>query len=418
MKRPGSSNGEFSNSILFFSGKTVSVFFSSVYAFVIGLYVLRMTGSGLSYAVTISIQILPVVLVSPFAGVLADRLNKKYMIIFTDLFSGMLFIVMYLAGRQGLTVSLIYPVSFLASVSETLFNICMDSSVPNLVSRGNILRLNSVSKIIDSGAAVISPGLGGLLFALVDIRLFILINAVSFLFSAFTECLINFSLYAKAPECCQKIDIKKDIAEGVAYIRNTGWIISLLVCFVLLNFFMGLMYSVPLPCILNNVLHLPSNEYGMLQSAMPVGMIAGALMVKKVTSGAPSSKRMSLSGILFSVCMFFLGLYPAAIRNAGNGAAMAYYAVFLLIMGILVSLIDIPFIYHLQNNVPEDIRGRVLSISISLVKTVTPVGYMISGALIGHVPPFAIPLFGSVVSCGVFLMISRAKVKPGSGPAA
>jgi MFS family permease len=363
----------------------------------------------LSFAITLSIQIIPVILISPFAGVLADRLNKKSMIIFTDLFSGMVFVIMYLISQNGLTVSMIYLVTFFVSISETLFNICIDTSIPNIVSGQNILKLNSVSKIIDSISSVISPSVGGILFAVVDIRIFILINGISFIFSAFSECFIDFRLYAKTVKSTIKIDFKKDIIEGFSFIKNTGWIVNLLVTFILLNFFIGFLYAVPIPFILNNVLYLSGKTYGILQSIPPIGMIIGALLIKKVMERLTDKKIMYLAGVVFSVCIFFLGIFPAIFKNPSSVFVIIYYGIFLLILGILISLIDIPFINNMQNNVPEDIRGRVLSISISLIKIVTPISYILSGVLINRIPSFTIPLFGSFLSLFTFFLLSRIK---------
>lgn len=382
---------------MYLSGRTISVLVSSVYTFAMGLYVLKMTGSGLSFAITLSLQILPTVLLGPFAGVLADRLDKKIMVVATDGFSGMVFIVQFLLSGRGLSLLSIYTATLLISISQTLYNVCIDSAVPNIVAEGNILKLNSIGKIIDSTAAIISPGLGGMLYALVDMRFFIFSNGVAFLLSTLTECFINFSLYQKPTDSNDGIDVKKDLAEGVEYIRKTSWIKCSLINFSIFNFFMALCYSVPVPYILNNLFALSAKNYGIVQCFMPAGMIVGALLVKKITEKVRYGKLMVITGVSVSACLFFAGILPALNAHSSPLVTVPYYGILLFFAGIIIALTDIPFINHFQINVPDRIRGRALSISISAIKVITPVSYLLSGAMIGFLPSFYLPLGGSVL---------------------
>lgn len=399
--------GDSLNSILFLSGRTISVLVSSLYTFAVGLYVLKKTGSSLSFAITLSLQILPAVLLGPFAGVLADKLDKKIMVVTTDTFNGIVFVLLFFISRQGLTVSLIYITTPLISISQTLYNISVDSAVPNIVSEKNIIRLNSIGKMVDSAAAIISPGAGGILFAAVDMRFFILSNGISFLLSALIECFINFELYAKPADINKGVNFQRDLREGLQYIGRTAWIKNSLINFSVFNFYMSLFYSIPVPYILNNVFRLSSKNYGIIQCFMPAGMIIGALLVKKVTDKTAYDKLMIITGLLFSACMFLIGILPVFTVNAAPYVIVPYYGFLLLCFGLIVSLVDIPFINNFQTNIPENIRGRTLSISISIVKVITPAGYLLSGVLMGFIPSFILLLCGSLMLLISYILISK-----------
>lgn len=399
------------NFVMFISGRTISVLASSVYTFAVGLYVLRMTGSGLSFAITLSLQIVPTVLIGPFAGVLADKLNKKVIVVLTDAFNGVLFIVLFLASMGGLTLYAIYVVTLLLSISQTLYNVCIDSAVPDIVSEDNIITLNSVGKIVDSAAAIISPSLGGILCAVIDIRFFILLNGIAFIISTATECFINFRLYYKPVALNVKIDLKQDFIEGIKYIRKTDWIKRSLTNFLIINFFMALCYSVPIPYILNNIFHLSSKVYGIVQCFTPMGMIVGALLVKKITGIISYGKLMTITGILFSLGMFLFGILPVFNVNTSFYIIIPYYGFLLFGCGLIISLIDIPFINNFQTQVPEGIRGRCLSISISAIKVLTPIGYILSGSLIEIAPAFYLPLCGGILLFSFYLAINKRVLK-------
>ena len=378
---------------------------SAVYTFAIGLYVLKTTGSGLSFAVTLSLQILPTVLLAPLAGVLADRLNKKALVIATDAFGGALFIALYLTSGNGLTLRAVYAATLLLSVSQTLYNVCVDAAVPDLVSARRVPTLNSIGKIADSAASMLSPALGGILYAAVDIRLFVLLNAAAFVLSTLSECLIDFRLYAAPHSPAGKFSPARDLAEGFRVIRKTEWMRSALLNFLLINFFVAVGYSVPVPYILNHFYGLPSEAYGTIQCFMPAGMIAGALLAKRIAARVPFGRLTAVTGICCSLCLSLSGMLPALRPHAGQGLTVPYYSFVLFCAGLIITLIDVPFINNFQLRVPEEYRGRSLSISVSAVKVFAPAGYILSGGLLGITPVFFPPLCG-----GALLLLSAVAV--------
>lgn len=388
---------ELLNFTMFLTGRSISVLMSSVYTFAIGLYVLKITGSGLSFAITLSLQILPTVLVGPFAGILADRLSKKVLVVLTDACSGILFIVLFMVSADGLTLTEIYIATLLLAVSQALYNVSIDSAVPDIVSEGNILRLNSIGKIIDSVSTIVSPGLGGILYATMNIRFFILLNGIAFFLSTLTECAINFNLAHTRGLPRAKLDLRRDLMEGIRYIWETGWIRSTLLNFLVVNFFFALCYSVPIPYILNSIFRLSSRDYGFVQCFSPAGMIIGALLAGRVTNRVPYGRLMTTTGVLCAVCLSLLGLLPALSPHPPLQLIQLYYAFLLSCSGLLIALIDIPFINNFQVRVPENIRGRAISISVSAVKVFTPMGYILSGSLTETVPAYYLPLYGGVL---------------------
>lgn len=388
-------------------GRSISVLMSSVYTFAIGLYVLKMTGSGLSFAVTLSLQILPTVLVGPLAGVLADRFDKKLMVVLTDALSGALFLTLFFLSAGGLTLLEIYAATLLLSTLQALYNVCIDSAVPDIVAPQHILALNSFGKIVDSSAMIVSPVLGGILYAAADIRLFVLLNGTAFLLSTLKECLIDFRLSGDSAPLSRKLDLKNDLAEGVAYIRKTKWIRTTLLNFLAVNIFVSLCYSVPVPFLLNNVFRLSAKTYGIVQCFLPVGMIAGALAVKRLSGSLPYGRLIAGSGMLCALCLFLFGVLPALAPNAGFRVVAPVYAVLLVLFGLVISLVDIPFLNNFQTRIPEEMRGRALSISVSAVKIFTPVGYLAAGGLLSVVPAFCLPLCGGALLSVCYLAARR-----------
>lgn len=401
---------EISNFVLFSLGKFVSVFGTSIYTFAIGLYVLKITGSGLSFAATLVFGLIAVIIFNPIAGVMADRFDKKKIVVAMDLLNGFLFITLYFISLMyNLNLIIIYLSTFLTTVFTTIFGISIETAKPNIVSDEKLMNINSISKIIDSISSIIGPIIGGLIFAFIDIQSFILVNGLSFVFSAVTEMLIDFKYNYKVKS---KEEIKtgfiKDVKEGFKYIIDRKDIIGIFSIFITLNFFISFSVTVPLPFIINNVLKLSSREFGIIQSSFPSGMIIGAIFVKKVIEKVSYNKLLVFMSLLLSTSMILLGV-PLLLMNLRLNSIiyLLYYSIIIIIFGIAISLIDIPIIYILQKIIPDEFRGRVLSIGMSIGKIISPVALIISGFLLNKISSYILPITGGSLLLVVNIIILK-----------
>lgn len=399
------------NLILYSTGKTISIFGTSIYSFALSLYVLKLTGSGLSFAVTLILGIIPMIIMNPFAGVIADKFNKKTIVVTTDLLNGILLISVYLiCMKYELTLGIIYATTFLLTVFTTFFGIGMEAAKPNIVSEKRLMSINSISKIIDSVSSILGPMLGGIVFAILDIRMFIIINGISFIFSGLSMLLIDFKLYHHQAESSGKIHVMNDIKEGFQYLVGKKNIMSLFILLISMNFFLGFAVTVPLPYIINTVLKLGAKEFGIIQGAFPVGMIIGALFVKKVTARVSFSALLKYLSFTLAIFMVLSGI-PVMLQVApmGSSAYTAVYCVIMFIFGLAVAFIDIPLAYFMQKEIPDEYRGRVMSIGISIGKTMLPLAMILAGVLLNYLPAYIMPVAGGFLFL-LFNMRPSAKI--------
>ncbi|MHC0036306.1 MFS transporter [Pseudoneobacillus sp. C159] len=389
-------NNEFRNLLLYSAGKTVSVFGASMYNFAVGLYVLKITGSALSFAVTLLLGILPMILINPFAGVIADKVNKKKLVVGMDFLSGVLLVAVYFLSREyGLSLWLIYCTTFLLTLCATFFGVAMESAKPNIVSAKRLMNLNSISKIIDSVSLIMGPMIGGVAFALFDIRTFIVWNGVGFILSGCSLLFIQINRLDLLKDAA-KIHFFQDMKEGFRYIMERDSLKSIYSILISLNFFIGFSVTIPLPYIVNNVLELSTKQYGLIQSFFPAGMIFGALVVKRMTEKMAYSVLLKRISYILSMLMVVFGL-PVLIGGFEKAFYVVFFSVLMLCYGIVIALIDIPIAYYLQKEIPEDYRGRVLSIGISIGKTMLPLAMVFSGLLLKWLPAYIMPIAGGVL---------------------
>ncbi|PER00986.1 MFS transporter [Bacillus cereus] len=406
-------NQELRNICLYSIAKTVSLFGSSIYSFALGLYVLQITGSALNFAITLILGTIPMIVMNPFAGVIADKVDKKKLVVCMDVLSGCLLITVYilsgcllitvyiLSNYYGLNLFIIYTTTLLMTVFTTFFGIGLEAVKPNMVTKERLMSINSISKIIDSISLILGPMLGGIVFAILDIKTFIIINGISFILSAISILFINFKLCEQNinEECSiREINFIEDIKEGYSYLLERKSLKNTFSILISLNFFLGFAVTVPLPYIINTVLNLNSKQFGMIQGTFPIGMIVGAILVKKITDCFSYSYLLKKISFMLAIFMIVSGipvLFKPIVVN--NLVYVTTYCMIMFFLGFMIAQIDIPLMYFMQNEIPEEYRGRVLSIGLSLGKIMQPIALAISGLLLNFIPAYTLPIAGGIV---------------------
>ncbi|HDX9628720.1 TPA: MFS transporter [Bacillus cereus] len=395
-------NQELRNICLYSIAKTVSIFGSSMYSFALGLYVLQITGSALNFAITLILGTIPMIVMNPFAGVIADKVDKKKLVVCMDLLSGCLLITVYiLSNYYGLNLFIIYTTTFLITVFTTFFGIGLEAAKPNIVSKERLMSINSLSKIIDSVSLILGPMLGGIVFSVFDIKTFIIINGISFILSGIALLFIQFKLfeYTINEEISKRgVNFIKDIKEGFSYLLEKESLKNTFHILISFNFFLGFAVTVPLPYIINTVLNLSSKQFGIIQGTFPVGMILGAIVVKKITDCFSYSYLLKKLSTMLSVIMILSGI-PVLFKSieVNDFVFVITYCVVMIFLGLIIALIDIPLIYFMQKEIPDEYRGRVLSIGLSLGKMMQPIALAISGLLLNYIPAYIIPIVGGIL---------------------
>ncbi|QDQ06184.1 MFS transporter [Bacillus sp. BD59S] len=401
-------NQELKNICLYSIAKTVSLFGSSIYNFALGLYVLQITGSALNFAITLILGTIPMIVMNPFAGVIADKVDKKKLVVCMDLLSGSILIAVYiLSSHYGLNLFIIYTTTFLMTVFTTFFGIGLEAAKPNIVSKERLMSINSISKIIDSVSLILGPMLGGIVFSVFDIQTFIIINGISFILSGIALLFIHFKLFEcniNEENSKRRVNFIKDIKEGFSYLlekKNLKNTFHILISF---NFLLGFAVTIPLPYIINTVLNLSSKQFGMIQGTFPVGMIIGAIVVKKITDRFSYSYLLKKLSSMLSVIMIISGI-PVLFKSfeVNDFVFVITYCVIMFFLGLMIALIDIPLIYFVQNEIPDQYRGRVLSIGLSIGKMMQPIALVLSGLLLNHIPAYTLPIGGGIV----FLILNK-----------
>ncbi|OJV64566.1 MAG: hypothetical protein BGO41_13235 [Clostridiales bacterium 38-18] len=392
------------NLSLFFMGKGVSVIGSSIYNFAVGLYVLKLTGSALNYGITLMLSILPLILISPFGGVIADRFNKKIIVVSMDIINGLLFIAIYLlTEKMNFSLGLVYLTTILLNSFGTLFAISIEAAKPNLVKEDRLIKINAYSKLIDSISSVLGPIVGGIIYALFDIRAFVLFNGISFLISALSESFMDFNYYTKESHVKINTSFRNDFKEGIHYFFKNKAIVEYFFIFATLNFLLGFSVNVPAPYLINEVFKLSSAQFGLINGLFPVGLIIGSLTIESLLKKFTYKKVLLSMNLFLAILAGMIGL-PYQVLTSSVQLTI-FYGLNFCLMGLAIAYVDVPITTLLQQEVPSHLLGRVMSILMSLVKVVLPIALVVSGAAISVMPIKLIPIIGALASAGFTLYL-------------
>lgn len=406
-----------SNMILLLLGRLVSLFGSQIYNFAIGLYVLQKTGSSAAFSITLVFGMLPRILFGPLAGVISDRVDRKKIVVLSDILSGAIVLALAaLATADELRVSYIYAANFLLNTCNTFFDIPMNASIPNIVDDKNLNRANSLNQTVSAMAQICGPFLGGIVFALVDMRLFLIINAASFIISGISEMFIDFNLNntdnqeENEAEKKKSIGIIKEFKEVFKFLKTRELLIIIFGFSLFLNFFVAFGVTVPFPYIINNVIKLIPEKYGILEGMFPLGMMIGSIIMSIFKEKDKKYKSFIGSILLVSMTTAFMSLpVMPMFMNLNKNIYFVYYMIFLIISGAAVIYANIPIQLVIQRETPDSMRGRIFALLETTSISIFPLGLILSGLLLERIPVYILPLLSGAVMIFITLAMGLNK---------
>lgn len=358
-----------------------------VYELALGFWVLQTTGSTALMGGIMAATLLPRVLVSPFAGVVADRYDRKRLIVLTDLIRGAVVGLVAVAAVMGiLEVWMLFACGVVLGVCAAVFLPAADSAIPDIVPPERVVQANSLMQIVQAATGVVGNATGGILYGLLGAPLMFAVNAGSYLASAVTEAFISI------PRVVQRhraFDVVSDLRAGFLLILEMKGVRVALLLFALVNFFAGMVLMLVLP-LFEMTPGLGPARYGVFMAVLTGGMAAGLAVLSAVA--VPPRIRFGLfvpAGILFaagivvisSVRSFLVMLPIAVLIGVSNGLLNTF------VNGVL------------QASIPQDRRGKVLALQSMTVNVAMPLAFAVAGVLAEHI---SIRLL--IAGCGVAIL--------------
>ncbi|EEK79594.1 MFS transporter [Bacillus cereus] len=371
------------NIILMMIGKMTSLLGAGIYTFAMGLYVLKTTGSGMGFATTLICGSIPRMICGPIAGAVADRVNRKWLVIGTDLLSSLTMLIMFiLATTFGPSLLFIYVSAALLSICASFYSVALTSSIPNLVDEERIQKASALNQTAASLSNILAPIIGGVVFGFFSIKSFFLLNSITFFLAGVIQLFIVFDLYKK-----EMLESKEhfltSIKEGFSYIKRQHEIYGLMKIALWVNFFASALF-VSLPYIIIQNLHLSSKQLGVVEGMLAVGMLIGAIVLS-VRKEVNNPFRSVYIGLFLFAGLSICTVFPLLV-TIPKVASFIYYIAFMILTGISMMVVNIPMQVHMQKTTDPNYLGRVFGLLETIATAIAPLGMIVYGLLLDMLP--------------------------------
>lgn len=360
-------------------GQIIAVLGSALLRFALSLYVLDVTGRADMFATLFAVSNIPLLL-APLGGAIADRFNRRNLMVIFDFASSAIVLSFILALSAGShSVFLIGVVMVLLSTISALYTPAVTASIPLLVAGDKLEGANGIVQSVQALSAVAAPVLGGVLYGVLGIQPLLLISGTAFFLAAVMEMFIHIPFEKRAYEGHIVPTIMKDLKEGFAYVVKQPFILKSMILAALLNLLLTPYFIVGGPIILRVTMHSSEGVYGLGMGLINFATILGALSIGIL------AKKMSMNKLHRWILTIALLVLPMALSVTPFMLSLGYYPSFLLFMfsampiAMVMTIISIFVITRVQKKTPNENLGKVMAIITAVAQCAAPIGQIIYG---------------------------------------
>ncbi len=367
------------NFTLLVLGQLTSLFGNFILKLALSMYVLEVTGSAAIFAGILSAATIPTILLSPLGGILADRMDRRNIMVALDALTGVsvLGAALVLSGSNAIAVisTLLILLSILGAFETPTVQAC----IPTMLQGDNIMKGNAVVNQVASLSYLIAPLLGGVLYAMLGLKPVMYASVVCFFITALFESFIKLSYQRTQNQGGVLQIVKQDLLSSMQYISKEQTSIGkMLLLTAISRFFVMGITIIGLPFLVRTVLGFNARYYGGAESALAVATIFGSIAAGVL---AERLKIHKLSVLLASLGIFII---PAGIVYLLPVSAIIKYIVTIVSfcgMQVVISIFSIYAVSLIQQRTPNHFIGKVMAYTSTVTLCVQPIGQIVYGFL-------------------------------------
>lgn len=392
---------------LFVSSQALSIFGTQLVQYAILWHITLKTQSGLMMTALIVIGILPMLFLSPFAGVWADRYDRKKIIIWSDSLVALTTLVLAIAFTLGYEAEwLLLLASFFRAIGQGIQMPAVSAIVPQFVPKEHLMRVNGILGSVQAAGMLVSPMAAGALMTVAPLASLFYIDVVTAAIAvSIMLVFVKVPPHARAQNKAEdETATFEDMKLGLRYIRNHAYLMRFFVLMAIFTFLAAPpAFLTPLQVVRafgEDVWRLTAIEV-----VFSVGMMLGGGLISWWGGFRNRVHSMMLATILAGALTFALGIVP-------------WFSVYLLVMGLVglsLPLFNTPAMVLLQEHVDEQYMGRVFSVVTMISSSAMPAGMLLFGPLADVIAIEWLLIFTGVGMVSLGLLTSRSHVLLKSG---
>ena len=372
------------NFTLLILGQASSLLGNGALRFAVSMYVLDATGSAGTFSLIVARSMLPMRVLSPLGGVLADRADRRRIMVALDALSGLTVLLGALTMALGGGVAAVGVLLIALSVLGAFESPTVQACVPQMLSGENVLRGNAAVSQVQAVTSLVTPFLGAAAYSAFGLGSVMLTAAACFFLTALLECFIRLGCTPRGAKGGVLPTVRNDLAESARFLRREQPdVLKLLLLSGAASMFLSGVMVVGYPYLVRTTLGLSSAHYGVAESAAGV---------------AAWMRRM-------------LGLSGVAVLVAGVGFALGLGAEFVVLVAafslanMACSAFSVCAMTAIQRRTPESLTGKVMAFVYTLSLCAQPLGQLLYGALFDALPPAWVLIpSGAVVAAAAIVL--------------
>lgn len=351
-------------------GQLISLIGTNLTTFALSVWALEQTGQVSEFALINVFGRLPAILFAPLAGAIADRYDRRKVMIFSDVLAAVSTVaVALLFWTDALQVWHLYITATIGSISSTFQEPAYTAAITQLIPKRYLGHANGIVQFGSATGRMLALFLGGILVITIGLEGVFIIDFLTFLFAISTLLFIRFpnTLFRMREE-----PLLKEITRGWDYIIKRKGLVAMIVFFAIVNFFLSIVTVLSMPLVLA---YESAAVLGTVAAMLGAGMLVGGVLM-----GFWGGTQRRMTGMIAFVgvsglASIIMGLQPSAVY-----AAVGFFG-----LGLTGALIDAHWRTLIQTKVGLELQGRVLSTNRMMALSTMPLGALVAGPLVDHV---------------------------------
>lgn len=385
-------------------GQIISLFGNAVVRFVLPLYLLRQTGSPALFGAVGAAAFIPAVLCSPVGGVVADRVNKRNIMVALDFSTACLILAFALLLDRAPLVPLLVVCLMLLYGIAGAYQPSVQASIPLLVGAEQLTSGNAVINMVNTLSGLLGPMIGGVLFGSFGIQPILWMSIGCFFLSAVMELFIRIPHSPRAAAGGVLSTIRQDLEESWRFIRREKPVfLSVMLVLALFNLVLSAALLVGIPVAVVQVLGMSDSRLGLTQGAMGLGGLFGGLLTACLGARLPLRRG---GAVLLAASLTAAGMGAALLP--GVPALLGWWGVTAMSFAVMVlsTMLVVVLSAAAQGQTPPELLGKVMAFIMAVSNCASPVGQAAYGALFEGCPAWAV-LLGAAGAAALTAAYSR-----------
>ena len=394
---------------LLFISSFISILASFIQNTALSLYVLDLTKSSSQFAFVLSLGLIPRILISPFAGVLADWFHRKKLILTLNGLNTIIVLLPVLIFRNGdYPLGAIYVVSILLSVLSSVYSPALSGVIRSITDKEKLPDVYAVKSFIDSTPALIGPLLGAALYGLLGIRMIYVLDGVGLILSSLLIAGIQIPSMAKTGKKSIQM-FADDFKDGCQYLFKNQTVANLALTVMFLNFFAVPLFTVGTGYLIKIHFAATDQQFALVETVGMMASFLGPFLFQLIKKKIPLERIFQVS--ILTNAVFVLGISVIAATSFSDYFVhyLFYLALFFFIC-LFEGPLNIAILTLIQMTVDVEYAGRINGVVTTMFIGLIPLGQIFYGYLFENVP-LVLPYLLSALAYFVLVFFYRTRIK-------